>query len=145
MSDGQEVRVELVEGMHFVGYGYPFREEASVHLDSAEAFGGTGQGDRPQSLLLVSLCGCTAMDVMSILRKKRQTITGLEVRARAARAEDHPRVYTAIHLTFLVRGSDIDPAAVQRAIDLSLDSYCPVAAMLKPVVPIDSSFEILSA
>lgn len=145
MPDVQEARVELIEGMHFAGYGYPGGEEASVQLDTSEDVGGTGQGDRPQSLLLVSLCGCTAMDVISILRKKRQAVTGLEVRATAPKAEDHPRVYTSIHLTYVVTGHDLDPAAVERAIELSLTRYCPVAGLLKDVVPIDSSYEIVPA
>ena len=145
MSDVQEARVELVDGMHFAGYGFPGGDEASVHLDAAEDFGGRGLGDRPQSLLLVSLCGCTAMDVLSILRKKREAVSGLEVRARASRADDHPRVYTSIHLTYVVSGQDIAPASIERAIELSLDRYCPVAALLKQVVPIDTSYEIVPA
>lgn len=142
MSDVQEARVALVDGMHFAGYGYPASDEASVHLDAAEDFGGRGLGDRPQSLLLVSLCGCTGMDVISILRKKRQNVTGLEVHASAPKADEHPRVYTSIHLTYHVTGDDVDPAAVERAIQLSLENYCPVAGLLKAVVPIDTSYEI---
>jgi len=145
MTDVQEARVELIDGMHFAGYGYPEGDEASVQLDASKDVGGTDQGDRPQSLLLVSLCGCTAMDVISILRKKRQAVTGLEVRARAPKAENHPRVYTSIHLTYIVTGEDIDPAAIERSIELSLTRYCPVAGLLKDVVPIDTSYEIIPA
>lgn len=145
MPNVQEARVELINNMHFAGYGFPSGEEASVQLDSSEDAGGTGQGDRPQSLLLVSLCGCTAMDVISILRKKRQEVSGLEVRASAPKAEDHPRVYTSIHLTYIVTGHDLDPVAIERSIELSLTRYCPVAGLLKDAVPIDSSYEIVPA
>ena len=83
------------------------------------------------------------MDVISILRKKRQEVSGLEVRVRASRAEEHPMIYTHIWVTFLVTGTQIDPDAVERAIELSMTKYCPTANLLKPVVPIETDYQII--
>jgi len=100
-------------------------------------------GPRPMQLLLVGLCGCTGMDVISILQKKRQAFTGLKVEATAQRAEEHPRVYTRIHLEFVVTGEGVDPAAVERSIELSQTKYCPASAMLGEVAEITSSYRIV--
>ena len=145
MGNDQEVRVVLKDGMHFAGYGWPAGDEITVHMDASEQFGGQGKGVRPQPLMLVSLAGCTGMDVISILRKKRQDVTGLEVRVGADRADEHPKVYTHIRVTFVVTGTAVDPAAVERAIELSIEGYCPVAGLLKQVVPIDTDYEIVDA
>src|SRR5690606_41392991 len=98
MSDRQEVRVVLDEGMHFVGTAYPPEESVAVHMDAKAEVGGQALGARPQSLLLVSLAGCTGMDVISILRKQRQDVTGVEVRGSAERAGGHPRGHTPLWL-----------------------------------------------
>lgn len=140
----QEVSVLLKDGMHFEAVGYPSDKGPVIHLDAKPEVGGQGLGTRPQSLLLVSLGGCTAMDVISILRKKRQDVTGFEVRVTADRAEEHPRVYTHIWLTYIITGRDIDPVAVERSIELSMNKYCPVAGLLKDVVPIDTNYEIVA-
>ncbi|MGD2146126.1 MAG: OsmC family protein [Anaerolineae bacterium] len=100
-------------------------------------------GPKPMQLLLVGLCGCTGMDVISILQKKRQAFTGLKVEATAKRAEEHPRVYTSIHLEFLVTGEGVDPAAVARSIELSQTKYCPASAMLGEVAEITTSYRIV--
>ncbi len=141
MSESHEVQVVLQDGMHFVGYAYP--DAFTVQMDAAEEFGGQGMGARPQSLLLVSLGGCTAMDVISILRKKRQEVASLTVNVRADKAEEHPKVYTRIWVTYIVTGSRVEPEAVARAIELSMTKYCPVAGLLRQVVPIETSFEIV--
>jgi putative redox protein len=143
MTKEQEVAVRLLDGMHFEGWAYPPGEGVSIQLDAKGEVGGQGLGARPQSLLLVSLCGCSGMDVLSILRKKRQQVTGLEVRARAERAETHPQVYTRIELSFVVEGEALKPAAIERSIELSMTKYCPVAAMLQGVVPIETRYEIV--
>jgi putative redox protein len=147
MEDSHDVRVVLVEGMHFEGYGYPNHEDdgVTIHLDAAEEFGGQGKGTRPQALLLVSLAACTGMDVISILRKKRQDVTGLEVNAHGVKGEEHPRAYTHITVTYRVTGRQVDPDAVHRSIELSIEKYCPVAGMIKQVVPIETRFEVIEA
>jgi putative redox protein len=141
MGDMHTASVTLQEGMHF--HGSP-GDGFTIHLDASKQHGGQGLGSSPQALMLVSLAGCTAMDVISILRKKRQAVDGLEVRVKGERADEHPRVYTHIWVTYRVSGQEIDPAAVARSIELSMTKYCPVAGLLNQVVPIETDFEIVS-
>jgi putative redox protein len=82
------------------------------------------------------------MDVVSILQKKRQPFTGLQVKVSAEQAEEHPKVYTQIHLEFVVQGQGVKPQAVERAIELSQTKYCPAAAMLSKAVNITTSYRI---
>ena len=103
----------------------------------------TETGPRPMELLLLGLAGCTAMDVVSILQKKRQPLTGLQVKVNVERAEEHPRVYTQIHLEYVVQGPGVDPRAVERAIELSQTKYCSASAMLEKAAPITTSFRIV--
>lgn len=100
-------------------------------------------GPHSVQLLLIGLCGCTGMDVVSILQKKRQPLKGLQVKATAERAEEHPRVYTNIHLEFVVTGEDVDPEAVARSIELSQTKYCPASAMLSKAAEITTSYRIV--
>lgn len=125
--------------MHFTGTA---DTGFGLTLDAAPAVGGQEMGFRPLELMLISLCGCTAMDVISILKKKRQDVTGFEVRAEADQADEHPHVYTDIRLTYIVRGRDVDPAAVERSIELSETKYCPAHAMLGESASITSSYEV---
>ncbi len=94
----------------------------------------------PMELVLIALCGCTASDVVGILRKKREAFTGLEVRAAAARAEGYPAVYTSIHLTYRVQGQ-VSQKAMEDAVKLSKDKYCSVSAMLQKTAKITYSIE----
>ncbi|HSH82101.1 MAG TPA: OsmC family protein [Herpetosiphonaceae bacterium] len=130
--------VTLVEGMHFTGEADGVR----VDLDAGEDAGGSGAGARPMRLLLLSLAGCTAMDVLSILRKKRQQVSGLRVDVDGQRVAHHPRVYSQIALVYRVRGTNINPEAVARAIELSETRYCSVMAMINEVAAITSRYEI---
>ena len=100
-------------------------------------------GPRPMELLLLGLAGCTAMDVTSILQKKRQSLTSLQVKVTAERAEEHPRVYTQIHLEYVVQGTEVDPRAVERAIELSQTKYCSATAMLEKSAQITTSYRIV--
>ena len=104
--------------------------------------GGTGAGPRPHVLLLQALAGCTAMDVISILRKKRQQVSGLKVEVQGVRADQHPKVYTQIDVLYRVRGKNVDSQAVERAIELSRTRYCPVMAMLGKVAEIHTRYDI---
>jgi putative redox protein len=115
----------------------------TVALGTDPAVGGANDGFRPMELLLTGLAGCTAMDVVSILAKKRQKITGFAVQVHADRADTHPKVFTTIHLHYVVRGEGIDPAAVQRAMELSANTYCPAQAMFAQVAPITMDFEVI--
>ena len=137
-----EAMVKLDSGMRFVGVADTGHE---VVMDADLSVEGEDSGARPMELLLMGLCGCTAMDTISILRKKRQSVNGLEVKASAKRAEEHPKVFTAIALHYVVTGEDVDPAAVERAIQLSAERYCPAQAMLGVVAEITMTYEILAA
>jgi len=97
----------------------------------------------PMELVLIALCGCTASDVIGILKKKREPFTGLEVLARAERAEGYPAVYTEIKLTYRVRGA-VTPKAMEDAVNLSKDKYCSVSAMLAKTAKITYTIEYLA-
>ena len=128
----------LADGMHFIGNIEGFR----MDLDASESVGGVGAGPQPPRLLLLALAGCTAMDVISILRKKRQQVSGLSVEVLVRPAPQHPMVYTRIEVLYLVRGQHVDQQAVARAIELSVTRYCPVIAMLGKVAEVTTSYEV---
>jgi len=94
----------------------------------------------PMELVLIALCGCTASDVVGILRKKREPFTALEIRAKAERADGHPAVYTSIHLTYAVRGA-VSQKAMEDAVRLSKEKYCSVSAMLEKTAKITYTIE----
>ena len=129
------------QGMAFEGQS---EGGLSVALDAYEDVGGQGAGMRPMELLALGLGGCTAMDVISILQKKRQDVSAFEVRVHTEKAEDHPRVWTSVLIEYLVTGTDIDPQAVERAIELSAAKYCPAQNMINRAVEIEHSYQILA-
>ena len=131
--------VTLTGGMHFkatVGDRYSF------DIDTLPEHGGTVPGATPMELVLAGLAGCTAFDVISILRKARQEVTGFRVEVRGERAEHDPRVYTHIRVEYLLRGRRLSEDAVRRAIELSESKYCSVGAMLRSTAKIESSYRI---
>ncbi len=132
--------VSFCGGMRFVGQA---DSGHAVVMDAAAANGGVDSGARPSELLLIGLAGCTGMDVISILRKKRQPVTGLEVVVRADPAPNHPKRFTAMTVEYRVSGAGVDPEAVRRAIELSETTYCSVGLTLKIPVTITSSFTIV--
>jgi putative redox protein len=105
----------------------------------------SGAGFSPMELVLVGLAGCTGMDVIDILRKKRQDVTALQVRVKGIRAGEHPRKYTALQVLYVVTGRKVDSEAVRRSIELSETKYCAVAATLRGTAPIETEFEIREA
>ena len=111
-------------------------------MDADLSFGGMESGVRPMEMIALGLAGCTAMDVISILRKKRQDVTHFEVRVDAPRSADHPKVFTRTVITYLVTGHSVVEDAVLRAIELAATKYCPVQIMLEPAVPMDLHYEI---
>lgn len=132
--------INLDHGMAFQGSansGY------TLQMDSGPAVGGEESGFRPMELLLIGLGGCTAMDVLSILRKKRQEVTGFDVDVDARQAEDHPHVFTHIIVNYVIRGRDINPKAVERAIYLSETKYCPAQAMFAKATTVEHTYEII--
>ncbi len=114
----------------------------SVPMDSSIESGGGGKGFRPIELLLVGLAGCTAMDVISILEKKRQDVTSFEVRVNGERASEHPKVYTHILVEYVLSGKDIDLTAVERAVELSETKYCSAYSMLSKAAKIEHKITI---
>jgi len=112
----------------------------TLRMDSGE----DTTGFSPMELVLVGLAGCTGMDVVSILEKKRQNLTGLEVRVTGRRAEEHPKVYTEIDVEYIVRGRNVETKAIARAIELSQGKYCSVSNMLKRVAILRTSFQVLA-
>jgi putative redox protein len=114
----------------------------SLPLGTYPEVGGDNDGFRPMELLAIGLAGCTAMDVISILTKKRQEVTGFEVRVHAELAEDHPKVFTHLAIEYIISGKDLSEEAVSRAVELSSDKYCPAQAMFKQIVPMDIKITI---
>lgn len=111
-------------------------------LDSDVSAGGDDSAARPMEYIAIGLAGCTAMDVISILNKKKQAITGFEVRFHGGRAQEHPKVFTQAVIEYLIHGLDVDEAAVLRAIELSAEKYCPAQAMLVKAFPIRLIYKI---
>ena len=135
-----EGTVELLRGMEFRATG---SSGHSITLDAASEVGGTNQGLRPMELLLLGLGGCTGMDVISILRKMRQDVTGYQVRLKGDRADEHPKVFTEIAVEHIVRGHKINPDSVKRAIELSATRYCSAMAMLGKTATITESYRVI--
>ena len=117
----------------------------AVDLGASPSVGGDDDGFRPMELMLISLAGCTAMDVISILRKKRQEVTDFQVHARAEQAKEHPHIFTEITIKYIVHGVGVEPEAVARSVELSETKYCPAQAMLEQAVPIRHEWEIYEA
>jgi putative redox protein len=135
-----KARVKLVDGMMFVG------ESGSGHavvMDGAPEYGGRNLGIRPMEMLLIGLGGCTAFDVVQILRKGREQVSDCEVEVTAERAGTDPKVFTRIHLEYRVAGKDLAPAKVERAIQLSKEKYCSASIMLGAVAEITHSWKAL--
>ena len=131
--------VNWQNNMTFIGTansGFPIKMDADV------AAGGDGDGARPMELLALGLAGCTAMDVISILQKKRQHITQFEVRMDAPRSKEYPKVFTSASIMYTVTGYEVSEEAVLRAIELAATKYCPAQFMFAQVFPIDLQYEV---
>lgn len=134
-----KTRVKWVQDMMFVG------ETGSGHavvMDGAPDIGGRNLGPRPMELLLVGLGGCSAIDVVMILKRGREAVSDCEVEIEAARAETEPKVFTQINMHYIVTGRHLDPKKVERAISLSAEKYCSASAMLGAVATITHDFEV---
>jgi len=132
--------VEHVRGMLFEGVG---SSGHTVRTDANREVGGEDSAARPVETLLCALGGCTGMDVVSVLRKMKTEPTGLRIEIDDERAETYPKVLTKLHLTYIIEG-DVPEENVAKAIDLSLEKYCPIASSLAGVADITSEFRIVS-
>jgi putative redox protein len=137
-----KARVKWLEDATFVG------ESGSGHalvMDGPPEFGGRNLGVRPMEMVLLGMGGCTAFDVMMILKKSRQDVTDCVVELSAERAESEPKVFTRIHVHFIVSGRELKEERVKKAVELSAEKYCSASIMLGNAgVAISHDFEILS-
>ena len=117
----------------------------AVVIDGPPEAGGRNLGIRPMELVLAGLGACTAFDVVSILKKSRQKVTDCRVELDAERADEVPKVFTRIHIHFVITGQDLKAAAVERAIELSAEKYCSATIMLSASVEISHDFEVVEA
>ncbi len=134
-----KARVKWLDNMTFVG------ESPSGHavvMDGPPEFGGRNLGIRPMEMLILGLGGCSAFDVMLILGKARQQVEHCEVELDYDRAEENPKVFTRIHLHFIVTGKSLDEKRVERAVQLSAEKYCSASIMLGKTADISHDFEI---
>ncbi|MFO8035853.1 MAG: OsmC family protein [Anaerolineales bacterium] len=113
-----------------------------VPLGADQAVGGEDNGFRPMEFMALSLAGCTAMDVISILQKKRQQVTAYEVKVDVDRAEEHPKVFTEARIEYHITGKEVSEQAVVRSIELSATQYCPAQGMLDKLIPIQLKYYI---
>lgn len=136
-----KARVKWLDHMSFVG------ESGSGHsvvMDGAPDSGGRDLGVRPMEMLLLGLGGCASFDVVMILQKARQVIKNCEVEVIAERADTEPKVFTKIHLHFIIEGEGVSEAKVARAVSLSAEKYCSASKMLEKTAVITHDFELIS-
>ena len=135
-----KARVKWVQDVLFIG------ESGSGHavvMDGAPEAGGRNLGVRPMELVLLGVGGCTSFDVVSILKKQRQNVLDCVAEMQAERAQSDPKVFTKIHIHFIVTGKGLKDEQVKRAIELSADKYCSASLMLKPQVEITHDYKII--
>jgi len=132
--------LKSIQGCSFVGKA---DSNHWVVVDTKKEVSGFDAATHPMELVLLALGSCTGCDVLSILTKKKVQLDDAEIQIDAERSEEHPKVFTKIHLEFVFSGKDLNPIHLERAIELSQQKYCPVSAMLRPTVPISTSFRIV--
>ena len=135
-----EIRTRWIDGMQFLSIssgGHP------LVMDASPDGGGRGEGIGPMELMLHALAGCTGVDVVSILQKKRQPLKGLEIKVKGERRQEYPRVYSHVEIEYVFKGKGLDPKAVEQAIKLSQEKYCSVEAHLAAFAQIRSSYRII--
>ena len=135
-----KVRIKWVEGVSFVGES---ETGHAVVLDGAPENGGRNIGMRPMEMLLIGMGACTSFDVVTILKKSRQPIVDCVAEIDAARADEVPKVFTKIHVHFVVTGTGLNTSQVERAVKLSAEKYCSASIMLSQACEITHDFEIV--
>ena len=134
------ISVNWVDGMLMVGKSHSGH---SITMDGPPEIGGDNLGVRPMEMLLLGVAGCTMIDVVTTLKEMRQDFTNCETKLSAERADEHPKVFTDIHIQFIVKGQDLDPKKVEKAITLSAEKYCSASIMLGETASITHDFEIV--
>ncbi len=135
-----KAKITYTDGLQFVGEG---ESGHAIVMDGEEKFGGRDTGLRPTELLLIGVGGCSGMDVVSILRKKKEKVTGVEINVSGKKAEEYPQRFTEIEIEYIVRGRSLSEEAVKRAIGLSMDKYCSVKATLEGSAAITYKYKII--
>ena len=135
-----KVTLNQVENLNFVATS---ESGHTIVMDGSPDDGGSNAGARPMEVVLAGLGGCSAIDVVLILQKSRQNATHCEIKIEAERADDIPKVFTRIHLHYIVKGSKLNPTLVGRAVDLSMEKYCSVTRMLEKTAEVTADFEIV--
>ncbi len=135
-----KARVKWVEQVSFLG---ETESNHAVLMDGSPAAGGRNLGPRPMEMLLLGTGGCTSFDVISILKKSRQKVTDCYVELQAERADTDPKVFTKIHMHFVVTGKGIKPEVVEKAIKLSAEKYCSASIMLGQTAAITHDFDVV--
>lgn len=135
-----KIELHQISGLAMAGFG---ESGHWIAMDGPESFGGFSAASRPLELMLMSLAGCTGMDVVSILRKKRLHLDDFRMEVNAEQTKEHPKVFTDITLRFFFTGVNIRRADVESAIQLSQEKYCAVTAMLKESVSVSYDYLIL--
>ena len=133
------VKIKWIDGVSFVGES---ETGHAVVLDGAPENGGRNIGMRPMEMLLIGMGACTSFDVVTILKKARQPITDCVAEIDATRADETPKVFTKIHVHFVITGSNLNETQVERAVKLSAEKYCSASIMLSKSVVITHDFEI---
>jgi putative redox protein len=136
----KSAKVSYVQGLQFVGTA---SSGHAIVMDGDPEVGGNNTAPRPMELLLFGIGGCSGMDVVSILRKKRQDITGMEINVKGELADTYPKKFIDIDLEFVVKGKNISEDAVKRSIELSMNKYCSVKASLEGSAKIRFSYKII--
>lgn len=137
-----ETRLKWAGGAAFIGLSSTGH---TVVMDGPPEGGGRNLGPRPMEMLLLSMAACSSYDVVSILQKSREDIRDCDVRISAKRADDYPKIFTDIHLHFIVTGKGVKDRNVRRAIELSAEKYCSASIMLGAMARITHDFEIIEA
>lgn len=137
-----KAKIKWVEDMMFMGQS---GSGHAVVMDGPPELGGKNMGIRPMEMMLLGLGGCTSFDVMLILKRSRQEVTDCVAELSAERAETDPKVFTKIHIHFVVTGKELKEKMVQRAVELSATKYCSASIMLAQTVEISHDYEILQA
>ena len=135
-----KARIKWVEGVSFLG---ETESNHAILMDGSPEAGGRNLGARPMELVLLGLGGCASFDVVLILKKQRQEITDCVTEITADRADTDPKVFTRIHLHFIVTGKNLKPEQVERAIKLSAEKYCSASIMIGKTAEITHDFEIM--
>ena len=138
------IRKAVVKQIRGISFAAKSESNHWITMDGPETFGGSDAGPRPKELILMALGGCTASDVVPILKKKRVPLDGFEINLTANIREEHPQVFTDVHMEYVFYGNGINPKDVERAIELSTTKYCSASAMLKASVNITHSYRIVS-